>query len=92
MNFTDEQRMIQDMVRKLAGDKIEPLAKEADEAGHSSECLQNAMPGSKSSSSHMLILIIWVQWKYYYPRFSLSILYCIFAERSGGGQFAIFTE
>lgn len=36
MNFTDEQRMIQDMVRKLAGDKIEPLAKEADEAGHSS--------------------------------------------------------
>ena len=36
MNFTDEQRMIQDMVRKLAGDRIEPLAKEADEAGHSS--------------------------------------------------------
>jgi len=36
MNFTDEQRMIQDMVRKLAGEKIEPLAKEADEAGRSS--------------------------------------------------------
>ena len=36
MNFTDEQKMIQEMVGKLARDKIEPLVKEADVAGHSS--------------------------------------------------------
>ncbi|MBW1707298.1 MAG: acyl-CoA dehydrogenase family protein [Deltaproteobacteria bacterium] len=36
MNFTDEQKMIQGMVEKLAKDKIAPLVKEADVAGHSS--------------------------------------------------------
>jgi len=36
MNFTDEQKMIQEMVGKLAKDKIEPLVKEADVSGHSS--------------------------------------------------------
>lgn len=36
MNFTEEQRMIQGMIRKLAKDKIEPLAKEADALGRSS--------------------------------------------------------
>ncbi len=36
MDFTDEQKMIQDMVGKLAKDKIEPLVKEADVSGHSS--------------------------------------------------------
>ena len=30
MNFTDEQKMIQEMVGKLARDKVEPLVKEAD--------------------------------------------------------------
>jgi len=36
MYFTDEQKMIQEMVGKLAKDKIEPLVKEADVKGHSS--------------------------------------------------------
>ena len=36
MYFTDEQKMIQEMVGKLARDKIEPLVKEADVKGHSS--------------------------------------------------------
>lgn len=36
MDFTDEQKMIKAMVRKLAKDKIEPLVKEADVSGHSS--------------------------------------------------------
>jgi len=36
MNFTDEQKMIKEMVGKLAKDKIEPLVKEADVSGHSS--------------------------------------------------------
>jgi len=36
MDFTDEQKMIQGMVGKLARDKIAPLVKEADAAGHSS--------------------------------------------------------
>jgi len=36
MNFTDEQRMIQEMVQKLANDKIGPMVKEADVSGHSS--------------------------------------------------------
>ena len=36
MYFTDEQKMIQEMVGKLARDKIEPLVKEADASGHSS--------------------------------------------------------
>ncbi|MBW1784414.1 MAG: acyl-CoA dehydrogenase family protein [Deltaproteobacteria bacterium] len=36
MNFTDEQKMIQEMVGKLARDKIEPLVKAADVSGHSS--------------------------------------------------------
>jgi alkylation response protein AidB-like acyl-CoA dehydrogenase len=34
--FTDEQEMIQDMVRKLAREKIDPLTKAADTAGRSS--------------------------------------------------------
>ena len=34
--FTDEQRMIQETVRKLAREKIDPLAGAADEAGRSS--------------------------------------------------------
>jgi alkylation response protein AidB-like acyl-CoA dehydrogenase len=36
MYFTDEQKMIQEMVGKLAKEKIEPLVKEADVKGHSS--------------------------------------------------------
>lgn len=36
MYFTDEQKMIQEMVGKLARDKIAPLVKEADVSGHSS--------------------------------------------------------
>jgi hypothetical protein len=36
MNFTDEQKMIQEMVGKLAEDRIAPLVKEADVSGHSS--------------------------------------------------------
>jgi alkylation response protein AidB-like acyl-CoA dehydrogenase len=36
MNFTDEQKMIQETVGKLAKDKIEPLVKAADISGRSS--------------------------------------------------------
>ena len=36
MEFTDEQKMIQETVGKLAKEKIEPLAKDADLSGHSS--------------------------------------------------------
>ena len=36
MDFTDEQRMIQEMVRKLSREKIAPLAKEADISGRPS--------------------------------------------------------
>jgi len=36
MDFTDEQKMIREMVSKLAKDKIEPLVKEADVSGCSS--------------------------------------------------------
>ena len=36
MEYTDEQRMIQQMINKLAREKIAPLAKEADASGYSS--------------------------------------------------------
>lgn len=36
MDFTDEQKMIREMVSKLAKDKIGPLVKEADVSGYSS--------------------------------------------------------
>jgi len=36
MVFTEEQKMIQEMVGKLAKDKIEPLVKETDMSSHSS--------------------------------------------------------
>lgn len=36
MNFTDEQKMIKEMIGKLARDEIKPLAREADVRGHSS--------------------------------------------------------
>ena len=36
MDITEEQKMIREMVGKLARDKIGPLAKEADASGHSS--------------------------------------------------------
>jgi alkylation response protein AidB-like acyl-CoA dehydrogenase len=34
-HFTDEQRMIQEMVGRLAKEKITPFVEEADRAGHS---------------------------------------------------------
>ncbi|MFH1479739.1 MAG: acyl-CoA dehydrogenase family protein [Pseudomonadota bacterium] len=43
IHFTEEQRMIQETVGKLAGERIGPLSKEADISGHSSPAVVNIL-------------------------------------------------